>query len=162
MLVSASIAEFMNIESREQVMFYDTDCGGVVSNIAYLRFVEKARTALFEELGMSPGTMTETQVFPAVIRTEIDYLYPARLGDQIRIEAHLESVEKVRVFCRFRLVIEGEQERVSAEVVQTVALVQLPSGRPKGFPLSGLNTLEKPVFSACCPWLNNSQCKYTN
>lgn len=124
----------MNIESREQVMFYDTDCGGVVSNIAYLRFVEKARTALFAEMGMSPASMSETQVFPAVIRTEINYRYPARLGDSVRIEALLESVEKVRVVCRFRLVIEAEQERVSAESVQTVALVQLPSGRPRRIP----------------------------
>ena len=27
-------------------MFFDTDCGGVVSNIAYLRFIEIARTML--------------------------------------------------------------------------------------------------------------------
>ena len=31
-------------EISETVPFYDTDCGGVVSNIAYLRYVEKART----------------------------------------------------------------------------------------------------------------------
>ncbi len=27
------------IETREEVMFFDTDCGGVVHNIAYLRSV---------------------------------------------------------------------------------------------------------------------------
>jgi len=31
-------------------MFFDTDCGGVASNIAYLRFIEIARTQLAEEL----------------------------------------------------------------------------------------------------------------
>ena len=30
----------------EEVVFYDTDSGGVVSNIAYLRYVEKARCQL--------------------------------------------------------------------------------------------------------------------
>ena len=29
-----------SIRTDVQVMFFDTDCGGVVSNIAYLRFIE--------------------------------------------------------------------------------------------------------------------------
>ena len=40
------------IRTEVQVMFFDTDCGGVVSNIAYLRFIEIARTHLAEELGL--------------------------------------------------------------------------------------------------------------
>ncbi len=124
----------MKIDSHEKVMFYDTDCGGVVSNISYLRFIEKARTKMFEKLGIEAESMMELQVFPAVIRTEIDYLYPARLGDSIRVEAVLESVEKVRVLCRFRLVLETVPERIVATASQQVALVQLPSGRPKRIP----------------------------
>ena len=42
------------IRTNVQVMFFDTDCGGVVSNIAYLRFIEIARTHLAEELGLVP------------------------------------------------------------------------------------------------------------
>ena len=38
------------VRTQVQVMFFDTDCGGVVSNIAYLRFIEIARTLLAEEL----------------------------------------------------------------------------------------------------------------
>jgi len=37
------------IRTKVQVMFFDTDCGGVVSNIAYLRFIEIARTRLAED-----------------------------------------------------------------------------------------------------------------
>ena len=33
-------------------MFFDTDCAAVVHNIAYLRFIEIARTLLAEQLGM--------------------------------------------------------------------------------------------------------------
>ena len=35
----------LQIRTEVQVMFFDTDCGGVVSNIAYLRFIEIARTS---------------------------------------------------------------------------------------------------------------------
>ena len=38
------------IRTEVQVMFFDTDCGGVVHNIAYLRFIEIARTLLAEQL----------------------------------------------------------------------------------------------------------------
>ena len=41
------------INTNVQVMFFDTDCGGVVSNIAYLRFIEIARTRLAEKLGLA-------------------------------------------------------------------------------------------------------------
>ena len=54
-------------------MFFDTDCGGVVHNIAYLRFIETARTLLAEELGMKLVEMAKTQRYPVVVRTEIDY-----------------------------------------------------------------------------------------
>ncbi|PYK15558.1 MAG: acyl-CoA thioesterase, partial [Verrucomicrobia bacterium] len=40
-------------------MFFDTDCGGVVSNIAYLRFIEIARTLLAEELGLALTEMAD-------------------------------------------------------------------------------------------------------
>ena len=88
---------------REKVMFYDTDCGGVVSNIAYLRFVEKARSALFDALGMTVGEMSDTQIFPVVSRTEIDYLRPAKLGDDVLVKATVTRFEKVRIHCEFDL-----------------------------------------------------------
>ena len=55
-------------------MFYDTDAGGVVHNIAYLRFVEKARTLLGAKLGLSLKQMSASGLYAVVTRTEIDYL----------------------------------------------------------------------------------------
>ena len=46
-------------------MFFDTDLGGVVHNIAYLRFIETARTRLAAQLGMElkeMAAMTESSV----------------------------------------------------------------------------------------------------
>ena len=126
----------MNIEVSETVLFYDTDCGGVVSNIAYLRFVEKARAALFSKLGMSLAEMNESQLFPVVVRTEIDYIFPAKLGDDVVITARLAEVGKVRALCEFVLTVamEAGDPKVIAKAKQTVALVQMPSGRPKRMP----------------------------
>ena len=123
-------------EIVERIPFCDTDCGGVVSNIAYLRYVEKARIELFDVLGMPAAAMMGTGLFPAVVRTEIDYRAPARLGEELRVEAWLESVEKARVACAYALVVSapGTEPRTVARARQTVALVQMPEGRPRRIP----------------------------
>src|SRR5215467_1781989 len=90
-----------SIRTDVQVMFFDTDCGGVVSNIAYLRFIEIARTRLAEELGLALAEMTQKQTYPVVVRTEIDYRRAARLGDRLVIEGRLDRLERARFWCAF-------------------------------------------------------------
>src|SRR5246127_821978 len=92
------------IRTEIQVMFFDTDCGGVVSNIAYLRFIEIARTHLAEELGLALREMAEKQTYPVVVHTEIDYCRPAKLGDQLVIEGWLDHVQQARFWCAFRII----------------------------------------------------------
>jgi len=82
-------------------MFFDTDCGGVVSNIAYLRFIEIARTHLAGELGLGLAEMAEKQRYPVVVRTEIDYRRAAKLGDRLTIEGWLDHVERARFWGGF-------------------------------------------------------------
>ena len=67
--------------TREEVMFFDTDIGGVVHNLAYLRMIETCRTKLAGLMGMDLKSMAETKLYPVVVRTEIDYKRPATLGD---------------------------------------------------------------------------------
>ncbi|MDF1816367.1 MAG: thioesterase family protein [Verrucomicrobiales bacterium] len=127
------------VYSQEEVVFYDTDCGGVVSNIAYLRYVEKARCHLFASLGMGLASMNETQLFPTVIRTEIDYRKPARLGDKLVVEARIASFDKVRIQCDFIIYAEEDPSAkgnrvIFSEARQTVVLVQMPEGKPARVP----------------------------
>ncbi|MBL9153077.1 MAG: acyl-CoA thioesterase [Verrucomicrobiales bacterium] len=129
------------IETEIEVMFFDTDCGGVVSNIAYLRFFEVARTRLTDALGLTLAEMSETQLFPAVARTEVDYRRPARLGDRLRIRGTVERFEKVRMHCHFAMYRQevGEPASLIAECRQVVVLVQMPEGRPRRIPEAWLD-----------------------
>ena len=81
---AAPALETPRLSIEVQVMFFDTDCAAVVHNIAYLRFIETARTLLAEQLGMGLVEMARTQIYPVVVRTEIDYKKPAVLGRQAR------------------------------------------------------------------------------
>src|ERR1700731_2814148 len=87
------------IRTELQVMFFDTDWGGVVSNIAYLRFIEVARTLLAGGLGLALAEMAQTQRYPVVVRTEIDYRRAAKLADRLVVEGWLDRVDRARFGC---------------------------------------------------------------
>jgi len=116
------------IRTDVQVMFFDTDCGGVVSNIAYLRFIEIARTHLAEELGLALTEMAQKQTYPVVVRTEIDYRRGARLGDRLAIEGWLDRVERARFWCAFRIT-RPQDNTLIAECRQMLALIEMPAGK---------------------------------
>src|SRR3954471_5507276 len=116
------------IRTNVQVMFFDTDCGGVVSNIAYLRFVEIARTHLAEELGLVVVEMAQKGSYPVVVRTEIDYRRAARLGDRLVIESWLDRAERARFWCAFRIARPHDNTLI-AECRQMLALIEMPTGK---------------------------------
>ena len=109
-------------------MFFDTDCGGVVSNIAYLRFIEIARTHLAEELGLALVEMAQKQTYPVVVRTEINYRRAAKLGDRLVIEGWLDQVERARFWCAF-CVTRPQDNMLIAECRQMLALIEMPTGK---------------------------------
>jgi YbgC/YbaW family acyl-CoA thioester hydrolase len=113
------------IRTEVQVMFFDTDCAAVVHNIAYLRFIEIARTLLAEELGLGLAGMAESQKYPVVVRTEIDYRRAAKLGDKLVIEGWLDRLERVRFWCAFKI-IRPADEVLIAECRQMLAIIQMP------------------------------------
>jgi YbgC/YbaW family acyl-CoA thioester hydrolase len=121
-----------------EVYFFDTDAGGVVHNVAYLRMIEIARTQLADALGWTLEEMHRTGYLPVVARTEIDYLRPVRLGDSLLIHAELAALEKVRFRIRFEIVSAREPEKIFVRCVQTMVPVQLPAGRPQRLPAAWL------------------------
>ncbi|MFL6519054.1 MAG: acyl-CoA thioesterase [Chthoniobacterales bacterium] len=116
------------IRTEVQVMFFDTDCAAVVHNIAYLRFVEVARTLLAEELGLGLAAMAETQKYPVVVRTEIDYRRAAKLGDKLMVEGWLDRLERVRFWCAFKIVRPAD-EALIVECRQMLAIIQMPDAK---------------------------------
>jgi YbgC/YbaW family acyl-CoA thioester hydrolase len=121
-------SEQPRVRTEVQVMFFDTDCGGVVSNIAYLRFIEIARTLLAEELGLPLAEMVKTQKYPVVVRTEIDYRCAAKLGDKLVIDGWLDQLQRARFWCAFRITRPAD-EALIAECRQTLALVEMPAAK---------------------------------
>lgn len=115
------------VRTEVQVMFFDTDCGGVVSNISYLRFIEIARTKLAEKLGLPLAEMSQTQRYPVVVRTEIDYRRAAKLADRLVVEGWLDRVDRARFWCAFQILRQPDQVLI-ADCRQMLALIEMPAG----------------------------------
>jgi acyl-CoA thioester hydrolase len=113
-----------------KVYFYDTDAGGVVHNVAYLRLIEQARSELAVSLGWDLKAMLSADGHcPVVSRTEIDYLKPARLGDVLDIHGEMVAMEKVRFHLAFTIRRQDGAELCRAR--QVMVTVNLASGRPQ-------------------------------
>ncbi len=122
--------EGKSMVTREEVMFFDTDCGGVVHNLAYLRMIETCRTRLAAILGMDLRSMSESMVFPVLTRTEVDYRRPAKLGDWLEIRGKLGAVGSARFWCEFEIIRESDGE-LMVTAKQALALVKMPEGKPQ-------------------------------
>ncbi|MEM7009875.1 MAG: thioesterase family protein [Verrucomicrobiota bacterium] len=123
--------EAPRVISEHQVIYCDTDCGGVVSNIAYLRFVEAARVKLGEALGFSLETQAERGEWITVVRTEIDYKRGAKLGQQLQVSATVGEVDRVRFWAEFEI---RHGDNLIANARQQLAIVKLPEGKPLRVP----------------------------
>ena len=116
-----------------QVMYYDTDCGGVVHNLAYLRWVEECRTKMASALGIDYALLAREGRHTVLVRHEVDYHAPAFLADQIRINGCIERMSGSSMWFRFE-VRRAEDDKLCVTVVQRLALVQMPQGRPCRIP----------------------------
>lgn len=120
-------------------MYFDTDAGGVVHNIVYLRFIETARTLLAIQMGMSFEEIERTGIHPVVTRTEIDYRRPAKLGDILVVQGRVVEWSGIRFWVEFE-VVRPSDNALLVTCRQALALVQMPSGKPvrlpAGFPAS--------------------------
>jgi len=132
--MSTSLPSIPRLTVPLEVYYFDTDAGGVVHNIAYLRMVEIARSQLAASLGWTLEEMNRTGLVPVVARTEIDYLRPARLGDSLHVTAELMRLEKIRFFIGFEIASAAKPDLIFVRCTQTMVTVQLPGGRPQRVP----------------------------
>ncbi|MEI9897434.1 MAG: thioesterase family protein [Chthoniobacter sp.] len=77
--------------------------------------------------------MASSQTFPVVVRTEIDYRKPAKLGDRLVVHGRLESVERLRFWCAFEIRRPSDGALIATSR-QMLAVIQMPAGKPMRLP----------------------------
>lgn len=78
------------------VYYEDTDMAGIVYYANYLRYIERARSEIVEELGLDQRAMRAQGIVFVVTRVEADYVSSARLGDRLTVLTTHEAKGPVR------------------------------------------------------------------
>ena len=118
---------------RSRVYYEDTDSGGIVYYVNYLKFMERARTECLRELGFAQSQLAGENLLFVVHSAEARYHAPARLDDEILISA--EVIELNRVSLRFRQQIRRAADNVLlCEGQFLIACVRADSLKPRAIP----------------------------
>ena len=115
-----------------RVYYEDTDAGGVVYYANYLRFFERCRTEWMRSIGFGQREMAEREgVVFVVAAAEVRYLRPARLDDELVVDARI--AERFASYVVFEQGIwRARQELCRARM--KVACVDARSMRPTRLP----------------------------
>ena len=79
-----------------RVYYEATDMAGIVYYANYLKYIERSRSEMVEELGMDQKAMRDAGIVFAVVRVEADYLAPARLDDRLEVVTEHEPKSMTR------------------------------------------------------------------
>jgi len=94
----------MLLNYKRKVYYHDTDCGGIVYYGNYLKFLEEARTDVFEQLGLSVKELAEKEdTLFVVARQEIDYKSPATYGQILDIKTWVEEIGRVKIWFGYEI-----------------------------------------------------------
>lgn len=114
-----------------RVYVEDTDAGGIVYYVNYLKFMERARTEWFRDLGYEKPAMFREDLMFVVHSLGIDYRRPAQLDDPLRVTVQL--VKAGRTFLQMAQKVFRNDELLCAAQVK-IACVSRQGMRPAAIP----------------------------
>lgn len=86
----------MSHSFRVRVFYEDTDMAGIVYYANYLKYIERARSDIVEQLGVDQRAMRDEDIVFVVTRVEADYLGVARFGDRLDVRTTHHAKGAVR------------------------------------------------------------------
>lgn len=96
-----------------RVYIEDTDAGGIVYYVNYLKYMERARTEFLRQLGYDKTFIFNTELMFVVKQVNCDYQAPAKLDDELTITAKPLKIAasyielEQNVFCKNELLCSG-------------------------------------------------------
>jgi tol-pal system-associated acyl-CoA thioesterase len=114
-----------------RVYIEDTDAGGIVYYVNYLKFMERARTEFMRSLGFGKDYIFNHDLMFVVRDVTVKYLKPAQLDDQIAATALITRLRGASMSMR-QTVRRGEDILAAGEV--TIACVDRAGMKPRRIP----------------------------
>lgn len=91
-----------------RVYIEDTDAGGIVYYVNYLKFMERARTEFMRHLGYDKTAIFSHQAMFVVHSVDVKYKAPAKLDDELSSELSLLKVANTYMVFEQKVCKEGQ------------------------------------------------------
>jgi len=114
-----------------RVYIEDTDAGGIVYYVNYLKFMERARTEMMRSFGFGRDYIFNHDLMFVVRDVAVHYRQPARLDDQLTATARIVELRGASMRMRQR-VLRGGEELAAGEVM--IACVDRTGVKPRRLP----------------------------
>ncbi|MFK8041870.1 tol-pal system-associated acyl-CoA thioesterase [Congregibacter sp.] len=121
-----------------RVYIEDTDAGGIVYYVNYLKYIERARTEFMRSLGMDRATIFNDELMFVVSDVSISYSRPALLDDDLEATAALIGVGGASL--KLKQCVRRGNDLV-AEAAVSLACVSPETLAPRRIPKAMLATL---------------------
>ena len=126
----------------QRVYIEDTDAGGIVYYVNYLKYMERGRTELMRYLGFDKPAFIDGDLMLVVHSAQVNYRRPARLDEAITVTAGVSKLAKSYLIFRQRVLRDGE---VLCDGDIKVACVSQAAMKPRPLP--------EPVRAVLQRWL---------
>ena len=110
-----------------RVYIEDTDAGGIVYYVNYLKYLERARTELMRTFGLERAAVSDAGWNFVVSDVSLSYKEPARLDDQLHATAVISAVGGATI--NFHQTVRRDDTVLVAGDIQ-IACVDRGTGRP--------------------------------
>ena len=111
-----------------RVYIEDTDAGGIVYYVNYLKYLERARTELMRALGWERAAISDQGWMFVVSDLAVTYRQPARLDEQLEATALIQRVGGATIDF-FQSVRRGDTVLVEGNI--QIACIDGERGRPR-------------------------------
>ena len=87
-----------------RVHYYETDKMGCVHHSNYIRWMEEARVAFLEQLGIGFPMMEARGIYSPVTNVECRYRRPTRFDDRISVSVTVEDYNGIRLHISYEMI----------------------------------------------------------
>lgn len=133
-----------------RVYIEDTDLGGIVYYVNYLKYMERARTELLRRDGFSQQALQEQDILFVVTHADVQYIRSARLDDELLVSVAIEQCSGVRATFLQEITRASDSVLLCRGKVE-VACVSALHMKPRRWPVPimeclSINVAQSPAF----------------
>ena len=111
----------------------DTYFQGFVYHANYIKFFERSRSDFLSSNNISQEVLRKNNLGFVIKRIEIDYLFPAKLGDILVVRSSVEKKSNARMIFNQKIILKKDEIPICRGLVE-VCLINIDTKKPKPLP----------------------------